>query len=664
MYKFLPSWPPFSQRPEDIEKLYGRSPLGLDLEFSGDRPTILGLSDGETHISVPWYDGRPYLIELLTKYPDTMIIGHNFLNADFPLLIKSGIPLKLENIDDSIVWWYLTQQHLCKSSGKSALDEEGGSERRGRGFMNLWSMASVHTDYAHWKDCRGEACEGPCPAPETGPHRCPNWRPENEFYYNSLDSAAPVIAMPKMKRQAQLRGVDKLYSMHAKLMYVLAQIQDYGVKVDVPYIQELDAQFTRDKEAIEQGLPFNPKSPKAVVEYFKQYELRDAQETTVRELVEELGDGAPTELVNLLDYKELGNGAGRWFAEQYRDERGYLQGYRDIDGYIHGRLNPFTSSGRLAMSSPNLQNVGNKRGEQMRRAIISPPGWYIAKFDYANAENRVVLWEGGYDIPRDLDLHVWVGEMSGLTADMDLVKYQKGGSDAKRIRQAAKSIQHANNILEGLKLRSEEELRSKRTRQEIDAGALIVFPKWRFHGKIVTFTGSNLSRRVYGDATWEHRRTALDISKKYFDRFPGVREFQQRVSKRCEIEGMVRTRFGYAILSFGDDTDRMKISQGIQQQNPIAHIMKLTLLRLWDRWERDGLMRPVLSVHDECLCYVKDSVTPETALGWLQEDAEFETPEMPKLIVPIDSSYGMSWADSDQKTLDKLVTGYHNDNYV
>src|SRR5258708_4579861 len=140
MYRFLCDWPRYSSDPWDIEKLYGKSPLGSDLEFNAYEPTILGLSDGELHVSVPWVDGRPFLVELLTKYPDTVIVGHNFQSADLPLLIADGIPIKPEQVDDSIVWWWLTNPNLSKSSGKGSLDEEGGTERRGRGFNNLWSM--------------------------------------------------------------------------------------------------------------------------------------------------------------------------------------------------------------------------------------------------------------------------------------------------------------------------------------------------------------------------------------------------------------------------------------------------------------------------------------------------------------------------------------------
>jgi DNA polymerase I-like protein with 3'-5' exonuclease and polymerase domains len=652
MYKFTPVLPEVSCDPNDINKFAGAKMLGLDLEWSqSGEPTILGLSDGITTMSIPWEDGRERLRELIQRNPDIFWVMHNGVAADLMVLENLGIKLPLNNIEDTIILMWLVNSHLAKASGKTALEEDEG-EKRGRGFFNLGTMLSVYTDIWHYKDCRGNTCVGPCPE-------------HDKYGYNGIDSLGPVLALPALRRQAQLRRVDHLYEMHRELAYVLAQMQEYGVRIDVGYVyprakhplgsthgESLDEVFLREKDQIERSLPFNPKSPKAVVEFFKEWGLENAQEASVREMVEDLGEKAPAELIALLEYKELGNGANRWFEPQYRDKDGWLQGYLDPNGFVHPRLNFFTSSARLACSSPNFQNVYKRKGEHIRRGVVAPPGWYIVRADYSNAENRYVLHRGGYSIPRDMDLHTWVGEMAGLTVDMELVKRTGGG----KIRQAAKSIQHANNILEGLQLKRSEDLRKPKIRAEIAAGARVVYPNWTFKGKVVTFTGVNLARRTYGDATWPHRKDALEISARYFDRFPGVRKFQQEVSKQCEIEGAVRTPLGYCLLSFGDDEDRMKIAQGVQQQLPVAHLTKLALLRLWKRWKDEGLMRPFLQCHDEILTYVKDSVPPEVAMEWLQEAMEIEMPEIPELIIPADTTFGPTWAESDQIGLDSVLT--------
>jgi hypothetical protein len=644
-YNYLDKWPDYSRDPADILQLDPTKPCSCDLEWTASEvPDVLGLSDGVIHITVPYDDGIEYFLHLLKLHPNLTIAGHNFCASDLPLLLKRDIPIRLDQIEDTILYHWLVNQHLCKSSGKAALDEENGTELRGRGFLNLGTFASIYTNFPHWKTCRGDKCSGPCPK-------------HDQMWYNAIDCASVAEGLPAVKRQAQLRGVDKLYPLHRELAWVLAQMREFGVRIDVPYVfsqdthplgstdgRSLDEEFRRERERIRLLLPFNPQSPPQVTAHFKSLGLKDAQEETVSDLVDDLGDNAPEELKLLLEFKELGNGVDRWFQSEYRDKNGWLKGYLDRNGYVHPRLNPFTSTGRLACSSPNFQNIYVRKGEQIRKAIIAPEGYYLVRADYSNAENRVVLHYSGYSVPRETDLHTWVAQLAGLRADMDFVQRVGGGSP----RQAAKSVQHASNILEGLQLKTPDALRSSRIQSEIKAGARVVFPHWTFRGKIVTFTGVNLSRRVYGNATFDHRAQALKIQETYFDRFPDIRKFQQRVSKQCEMENVVRTPLGYVLLSFGDDEERMKIAQGMAQQNPIAHLTKLALVRLWKRWERDRKMRCILQIHDELLCIVKEDVDPKVAMGWLQEDMEVEMPEIPGLIIPADPTYGRSWAKSEQ----------------
>jgi DNA polymerase I-like protein with 3'-5' exonuclease and polymerase domains len=138
---------------------------------------------------------------------------------------------------------------------------------------------------------------------------------------------------------------------------------------------------------------------------------------------------------------------------------------------------------------------------------------------------------------------------------------------------------------------------------------------------------------------------ALEISERYFERFPGVRAFQREVSRQVETENCVRTPFGYVIPMYGMPEDKMKIAQGIQQQNPVSHVTKLALLNCWKRWTRDGLQRPILQIHDELLVYTKDTVDPERAMDWLREDMEVVLNEVGGLIIPAEPSYGPNWKD-------------------
>ncbi len=135
-YRFLPEWPAYSNDPSDILKLDPTLPQSIDLEWTAQEvPDVLGISDGKLHVTVPYDEGIEYFLHFLKLHPDIKIAGHNFVGADLPMLVKRDIPVRLEQVEDSILYHYLVNMHLCKASGKSALDEENGTEIRGRGFL-------------------------------------------------------------------------------------------------------------------------------------------------------------------------------------------------------------------------------------------------------------------------------------------------------------------------------------------------------------------------------------------------------------------------------------------------------------------------------------------------------------------------------------------------
>lgn len=680
MFKPLATLPPVSRDPLDILRLFGPESLpiqrvaqralgtekwilGCDLEYREperyrEQPTVLGVSDGHLTVSVPFEEGLPFFQELRAQHPNILFVGHAFTSADKFAFRQVGVEIMLEDIEDTIIRFYLANSHLCKTGVKV---EDGDGEKRGKGYMNLWTFLSLYTDFYNYKECWGKQCRR---------EFCPT---HDVWGYNGADSSGPIYAIPTLITQSKMRGVDKLYTLHRDLAYVLGEMSRYGVQIDRPYVEKLQGDFEKGKERIEEQLPFNPKSGKAALDYFKKKDilLSDWQETTIREAVEKYED---EELALSLDYKELGNGTDRWFAPVTKDSSGDWVGYMDDRGKIHPRLGMFTSTGRLQCTSPNLQNVAKRRvdrhvcecglrkedhlglghdfkgaslGKMVRRAIIASPGHYLIKADYSNAENRVFLFLGGHHIPNTVDLHLTVSDIAQLTPEMEF-SIRLGGP-----REAAKSIQHAGNYLEGLQLKTPAELKSPRVRSEIEQGARLVFPDWKFNGKVVTFTGANLAGRAFGDKSFKNRAKALEVASKYFGGFPGARDLQQRIGKQIEQHKAVITPHGYYLLSFGDDEERYKTAAAMWGSNPVAHLTKLSLVDLWRKFDGGRPLRPILQVHDEIICEVPNHIHPEEASEWLGGTMEIETPEIPGLILPIGNpskreraAYGPNWSDT------------------
>ena len=640
MFQVLKQWPHVSRVPGDIGLLQPYPHISLDFEWSirDGKPTILGLSDGTRTVSVPYDEGKKPFQELLSRYPFARILGHNVISADLPVAAGEGITIPLTQVDDTILWHFLTNMSLCKGT-KKADDEEG--EKRGRGFMNLFAACSSQLAVPNWKQCVGEeqclAEHRPCPKHDV-------------FGYNGNDCYWPLKAFPFMYQRAKLLGVDKLYPLHRDLVSVLGKMRERGVYVDVPYVDRLREEFKADWERIEKLLPFNPNSPPQIRKFFKErgIDLPDTKQATLEEFAEDNDD---VELGRLVEYGQLGNGADRWFAPlTFNYKKNEWEGFVDSNGFIHPNLQVFTSTARLACSNPNLQNISHrpKKHEKgmdptktlqgrIRRALVAPEGYYIMEADYSNAENRVMLHLAGHAVPEGIDLHTWVAGIAEFKPDDDFCL--KEGSP----RQAAKTVQHGNFYGEGLSLITPAEYRSSRIQNEIAKGVRIAYPDWTFNGMIVTFTGINFARRAFGSASFENRVRANTIIGKLFHRFPGVRELQKRISKQVENERCVRNEAGYVYASYGYPAERIKSALAFTGSNPVAHATKLTLTDFHPNLD------PRLQIHDSIFCYVDKRHEPAQAKKWFQECMQVEVAtERGPLRIPVDCKHGyggQSWGE-------------------
>ena len=599
-------WPGPSH-PATIHEL--NRPVGLDIEWDQNRITWFAAADRNRLVAMPY---EPWMREWALGQP--VLVGHNIIAAD---AVRLGLPRDPDRYEDTIVAQWLLHAHLCKAAAGS--DEDEGAHR----YMGLWTAASIYTDLPNWKACAGRWCEGrPCPTHDI------RW-------YNAVDAWAPLLVWERQQRELYWARLEELYRLHKRLMFVLAALGERGVPVDRAYVESVESRMQAARRELESRLGFNPRSPRQVQAALASagYRVKATDEQTLGELYGRHPDDQL--LGTLVSYKQLGAGLSRWFGPEYLGP----------DDRVHPMLGIFTSTGRLQCARPNMQNVAKRRGSSfegepigrvVRRAVRAPEGWTLVSADYSNAENRAVLWQAGAEMPdRSVDMHRWMADSIGLT-DSHPVSVLLGGA-----REAAKSIVHAANYAEGLSLVHPDELASPRLRSEIAAGIREVHPDWTFCGMIVTFTGINLARRVFGNAGVAARRRALEISRRYFQRFPAVRELQRRVLAEAE-SGEVRSPDGYRLRLFGSPADMAKTALAFIGSNPVAHATKLALIAA----EQAGApVRPILQVHDELLfeapADMPDSEIVDMVRSWMEQ------PVAGGLVLPTKIKRGPTWADME-----------------
>ena len=211
---------------------------------------------------------------------------------------------------------------------------------------------------------------------------------------------------PEMNAGLVEIGAAGLYSnVELPLVWILAQMEIVGVKVDVPYLEKLQVEFDERIRAIEKdievlaGEPVNPNSPKQLGHIlFEVLELPVVKKTktgysTSAEVLEALRNDHPI-VGRVLDYRQLAK-----LKSTYVD--GLLK-LVDAHDRVHTSFNQtVTATGRLSSTAPNLQNipVRTEEGKRIRRAFIPiEKKNLLISADYSQIELRVLAHLSGDDM--------------------------------------------------------------------------------------------------------------------------------------------------------------------------------------------------------------------------------------------------------------------------
>lgn len=277
-------------------------------------------------------------------------------------------------------------------------------------------------------------------------------------------------------------------------------------------------------------------------------------------------------------------------------------------GRLHTSFNQMvTATGRLSSTDPNLQNipVRTEEGREIRKAFI-PEGedYLLLCADYSQVELRV---------------------LAHISGDENLIKAFRNGRDI-----------HTETAAEIFGVSAEE-----------------VTLDMRRHAKVINF-GIAYGMSSFGLARDLNisRKEAEDYIAKYFDRFPGVKEYMDEIIKKAETDGFVTTIFNrrrYIPEIKSRNIHRRNFARRTAINTPIqgsaADIMKKAMIDVYERLKREKYRaKMLLQVHDELVFEVHKDDLEKTA-RMLKE--EMENAVILKVPLLVDLSIGKNWRDKE-----------------
>ena len=371
---------------------------------------------------------------------------------------------------------------------------------------------------------------------------------------------------PEMEKRPEL---EKIYrEIERPLTPVLARMEIAGIRVEIPYLEEMSARMDRDLRALEEkiwaeaGEQFNVNSPvklgQILFEKLKYPVGRKTAKTRVSstgvEVLNELAEQGYPIARQLIEFREISKLKGTYVDA--------LPQLADADSRVHSSFRQtVAATGRLSSSDPNLQNIPIRTaaGREIRRAFVAAPGRRLVIADYSQIELRI---------------------LAHLSKDQALIGAFERGDDIHRA--TASKIFNVSPDLVSTEMR----FAAKRINFAL------------LYGMAAFTLGKDL-----GVSTAE----AKSYIESYFAQFPAVRGTLDGILQEARRTKEVRTLFG-RVRPIPDihasngmvrgNAERMALNAPFQ--GSAADIIKIAMIRL-DRAlaERGFETRMLLQVHDE-----------------------------------------------------------------
>ena len=408
-----------------------------------------------------------------------------------------------------------------------------------------------------------------------------------------------------LEKEIHANSLDHLfYNIESPLIYVLADMEWTGVRLDLEALKELSGLFTGELLKIEKeitamaGIEFNVNSPKQIGEVLfdrlkiadKPKKTKTGQYKTGEEELEKIRSKHPI-IGLILEQRGL-----KKLLSTYVDAFPLLISERT--GKIHTSFNQtVASTGRLSSTNPNLQNIPirDERGREMRKVFIPDEGCIFLSSDYSQIELRI---------------------MAHLSGDSNMVEAFNKGQDI-----------HAATAAKIFKIPIDDVTGDMRRKA-----------KTANFGIIYGITPFGLSERLNIP-----RSEAKELIDEYFVTFPGVKRYMDECITNARVKGYVETIFGRKRF-LADINSRNATVRGYAERNAInapiqgsaADIIKAAMISIFDRLRQKGMRsKMILQVHDE----LNFNVVPDE-LEAVRKIVTEEMENICKLSVPLKTDLG------------------------
>ena len=390
-----------------------------------------------------------------------------------------------------------------------------------------------------------------------------------------------TILKNRLQNEQFLNIFDKLES---RLIPVLAQMEETGIKIDKKYFGEFQNELEEKINMLQNeiyelaGEEFNIDSPQQLGEVlFEKLQIPSGKKTktgysTNVEVLEMIANnGELAEDKRMIGKKLLEYRAYKKLLSTYIEPIPKLADKKDR---IHTTFNQNgTSTGRLSSANPNLQNIPVRTddGIRIRTGFVAKEGHSLISFDYSQIELRV---------------------LAELSKDKHLVQAYQDDQDLHSLT--------ARKIF--FKTEEDEISRNERSIAKVINFSIL-------YGK----TPFGLSKEL-GITVQE----ASQYIRTYFEEYPRVRKFLEIVTETAKLHGFVETFYGTRRYISGINAKNKNIqAQAVRMavntvvQGTAANIIKKVMIELHQEFKNDKNIKMLLQVHDELIFEVCDEFSKE-----------------------------------------------------